>query len=92
MQVEVELVRQAVPLSLAPLTLEDDPRAKDGNWYKGWESVPEPRDLRVISDTIINTQTGTGNRIEFWDSHGTPFPTKGKIRRYIDIGRLNKGR
>jgi hypothetical protein len=71
---------------------EGDPRAKDGDWYKGWESVPEPRDLRVISDTIINTQTGTGNRIEFWDSHGTPFPTKGKIRRYIDIGRLNKGR
>jgi hypothetical protein len=37
-------------------------------------------------------QTGTGNRIEFWDNHGTPFPSKGKIRRYIDIGRLNKGR
>jgi hypothetical protein len=69
-----------------------DPRAKDGHWYKGWESVPEPRDNRTISDTIINIQTGTGNRIEFWDYHGTPFPTKGKIRRYIDIGRLNKGR
>jgi hypothetical protein len=71
---------------------EGDPRSKDGDWYKGWESVPEPRDLRVVSDVILNVQTGTGTRIEFWDNHGTPFPTKGKIRRYIDIGRLNKGR
>jgi hypothetical protein len=71
---------------------EGDPRAKDGDWYKGWESVPKPYDLRVVSDTIVNAQTGTGNRIEFWDDHGTPYPTKGKIRRYIDIGRLNKGR
>ena len=71
---------------------EGDSRAKDGDWYKGWESVDEPRDLRVISDTIVNVQTGTGNRIEFWDSHGTPMKSKGKIRRYIDIGRLNKGR
>jgi hypothetical protein len=69
-----------------------DPREKGGDWYKGWEAVEQPRDHRVISDTIVNTQTGTGNRIEFWDSHGTPFETKGKIRRYIDIGRLNKGR
>jgi hypothetical protein len=69
-----------------------DPRAKDGDWYKGWEAVEEPRDLRVISDTIVNVQTGTGNRIEFWNSQGTPLPTKGKIRSYIDIGRLNKGR
>ncbi len=71
---------------------EGDPRAKDGDWYKGWESVEEPKDLRVISDIIVNTQTGTGNRIEFWNSMGTPLPSKGKIRRYIDIGRLNKGR
>jgi hypothetical protein len=71
---------------------EGDPLAKDGDWYKGWESVPEPRDLRVVSDIIMNVQTGTGNRIEIWNINGTPFPTKGKIRRYIDIGRLNKGR
>ena len=71
---------------------EGDPLAKDGDWYKGWESVPEPRDLRVISDTIVNVQTGTGNRIEFWDNHGTPLKSKGKIRRFIDVGRLNKGR
>jgi|GEM_PF-688941 len=63
-----------------------------GDWYAGWEGVPEPRDLRVISDTIVNVQTGTGNRIEFWDTHGTPLQSKGKVRRYIDIGRLTKGR
>jgi len=67
--------------------------ADDGkDWYAGWEGVPDPRDLKVISDTIVNVQTGTGNRIEFWDSHGTPLKSKGKIRRYIDIGRLTKGR
>jgi len=46
----------------------------------------------VISDIIVNVQTGTGNRIEFWNSTGAPLSSKGKIRRYIDIGRLNKGR
>ena len=45
-----------------------------------------------MSDIIVNTQTGTGHRIEFWDSHGTPLKNKGKIRRYIDVGRLTKGR
>ncbi len=61
-------------------------------WYPGWEGVPDPSDLRVISDTIVNVQTGTGNRIEFWDDHGTPLKSKGRVRRYIDIGRLTKGR
>jgi hypothetical protein len=70
----------------------NDPMAKDGIWYKGWEGVDKPKDLRVVSDIIVNVQTGTGNRIEQWGGHGTPFPSKGKIRRYIDIGRLNKGR
>ena len=65
---------------------------KDGGWYPGWDEVPEPRDLRTVSDMIVNVQTGTGNRIEFWDSHGTPLKSKGKIRRYIDVGRLTKGR
>jgi len=63
-----------------------------GEWYPGWDSVPEPRDLRIVSDMIINVQTGTGNRIEFWDNHGVPLKSKGKIRRYIDVGRLTKGR
>jgi hypothetical protein len=66
--------------------------AKPQPWYKGWPSVEEPRDVRVVSDIIVNVQTGTGNRIEFWDSNGTPLESKGKVRRYIDVGRLTKGR
>jgi hypothetical protein len=69
-----------------------DPKATDGVWYKGWGKIEEPKDLRVIADVIVNVQAGTGNRIEFWNAQGTPYPSKGKIRRYIDIGRLNKGR
>jgi hypothetical protein len=65
---------------------------KGKKWYAGWDEVPEPRDLRAVSDTIVNVQTGTGNRIEFWDGHGTPYDSIGKVRRYIDIGRLTKGR
>jgi hypothetical protein len=64
-----------------------DPKAADGVWYPGWEGVPDPKDNRIISDIIVNVQTGTGNRIEFWNSEGSPFNSKGKIRRYIDIGR-----
>jgi hypothetical protein len=63
-----------------------------GEWFPGWDEVPEPRALVVVSDIIANVQTGTGNRIEFWDNSGTPLASKGKIRRYIDIGRLTKGR
>jgi hypothetical protein len=61
-------------------------------WYKGWPGIEEPRDVRVVSDIIVNVQTGTGNRIEFWDSNDTPLDNKGKVRRYIDVGRLTKGR
>jgi hypothetical protein len=71
---------------------ENDPKSKDGVWYKTWEGIDEVRDLRVTTDIIVNIQTGTGNRIEFVDNTGTPLPTKGQVRRYIDIGRLNKGR
>ncbi len=66
---------------------EDDPA-----WYAGWPGVERPQDLRTVSDTVANVQTGTGNRIEFWDSHGTPFASAGKVRRYVDVGRLTKGR
>jgi hypothetical protein len=66
--------------------------ALTGEWYPGWEGVPKPMDLRYVSDIIINVQTGTGNRIEFWDAEGSPMKSKGKIRRYIDVGRLTKGR
>jgi hypothetical protein len=70
----------------------EDALAEDADrWYAGWAGVEKPRDLRVVSDTIVNVQTGTGNRIEFWDGHGTPFASKGKTRRYIDVGRLTTG-
>jgi hypothetical protein len=60
--------------------------------YEGWENVPEPRDLTVVCDVIVNVQTGTGNRIEIWDRNGTPMSSKGKMRRFLDVGRLTKGR
>jgi hypothetical protein len=63
-----------------------------GPWYESWDGVEKPDDLIVVSDTIVNVQTGTGNRIEFWDRHGVPLKNKGKIRRFIDVGRLTKGR
>jgi len=66
----------------------DDP---DFEEYVGWESVPDPRDLSVVSDMIVNVQTGTGNRIEFWDRIGTPMKSKGRMRRFIDVGRLTRG-
>jgi hypothetical protein len=69
-----------------------DPASEDGVWYPTWEGVDQVRDLRVVGDIIVNVQTGTGNRIEFWDNTGTPLTNKGKIRRLVDIGRLNKGR
>jgi len=46
----------------------------------------------IISDIIVNVQTGTGNRIEFWDRTGTAFESEGKVRSFIDVGRLTKGR
>jgi hypothetical protein len=67
-------------------------RSLTGEWFKPWDEVPEPRVVAVVSDTIINVQTGTGNRIEFWDAAGTPMGNKARIRRYIDIGRLTRGR
>src|SRR5690606_1265435 len=70
----------------------NDPRGEDGVWYRGWENVPEPRDLRVVSDVVINVQTGTGNRIEFWDNHGTPMESTRRLQRYIDVNRLTMGR
>jgi hypothetical protein len=69
-----------------------DGNKEDPSYYAGWEGVPDPRDIKVVSDTIVNVQTGTGNRIEFWDAEGTPLPNTGKVRRYIDVGRLTQGR
>ncbi len=64
----------------------------DNAAYDPYEGVAEPRDLTVVSDIIVNVQTGTGNRIEFWDRTGTSDGNVGKIRRVIDVGRLTKGR
>jgi hypothetical protein len=63
-----------------------------GDYYPPWEGIERPRDQHIVADIIVNVQTGTGNRIEFWDRSGNAFATKGKIRRYIDVGRLTKGR
>ena len=63
-----------------------------GDYYQPWEGIERPRDHHIVSDIIVNVQTGTGNRIEFWDRTGMPLASKGKIRRYIDVGRLTKGR
>jgi hypothetical protein len=65
--------------------------ADGADFYEGWEDVPEPRDSINVADVVINVQTGTGNRIEFWDAHGTPIG-RGKIRRMIDVGSLTRGR
>jgi hypothetical protein len=64
----------------------------DNEEYIGWENVPEPRDLTVVSDIIANVQTGTGNRIEIWDRIGTAMQSKGRIRRFTNVGRLTRGR
>ena len=67
--------------------------SEDGHeFYEPWDDVPEPRDSMSVADIVINVQTGTGNRIEFWDANGSPLGNAGRIRRYIDAGRLTKGR
>ncbi len=63
-----------------------------GPYYESWDAVPAPRDLHVVGDAIANVQTGTGNRIDFWDRAGTPMRSRGQIRRFIDVGRLSRGR
>jgi hypothetical protein len=69
-----------------------DPQAHDGPWIRPWDGVEQVNDLRTVGDIIVNVQTGTGNRIEFWNASGRPETSRGKIRSLIDIGRLNKGR
>ncbi len=65
--------------------------------FKGWPGIARPKTLVSTGDIIANVQTGTGNRIEFWDIHTTPILdkkgkiNKGKVRRYIDVGRLTTG-
>lgn len=61
------------------------------DWYPTWKGVDAPRDLRVVSESIANVQTGTGNRLDFWNSRGTK-PKTGDLRRFVDIQRLRRGR
>ena len=80
-QLHLEILTQSVSQQVEPRV-----------FYEGWEQVEVPRDHVIVSDMIVNVQTGTGNRIEFWDRRGADFKSKGKIRRFIDVGRLTKGR
>ncbi|MFQ5698954.1 MAG: DUF1329 domain-containing protein [Myxococcota bacterium] len=58
-------------------------------WYPAWDEVPEPRDLRVVSDAILNVQTGSGTRLEFWDSHGS-MPRLRGLRDRLDARKLRR--
>ena len=62
------------------------------DYYPGWKGIDVPRDLKTVSDIIVNVQTGTANRIEAWDVDGTPLRSMGQLRRYVDVGRLTQGR
>jgi hypothetical protein len=64
----------------------------EADYYPAWEGIETPRDLKTVSDIIVNIQTGTANRIEAWDVAGDPLRSRGQIRRYIDVGRLTQGR
>ncbi|UCE87832.1 MAG: DUF1329 domain-containing protein, partial [Deltaproteobacteria bacterium] len=59
--------------------------------YPGWKGVPTPRDLYVVSDIIVNVQTGTGNRIEYWDNSGTAMSSRRQLRQLIEVSSLAQG-
>jgi hypothetical protein len=46
-------------------------------------------DLRTVSDAIVNVQTATGNRLDFYDSRGTQ-PNLRALRRYVDVRQLSR--
>jgi len=58
-------------------------------WYPAWENVPEPRDLKIVSEALLNVQTGTGNRIEFWNVQGSP-PDLRRLRQRLDVRSLSR--
>jgi hypothetical protein len=68
---------------------EDHPERRDG-----WDGIPpgEVRDLMVVSESILNVQTGTGNRIDFWDVIHRPLSSGKEVRQLLDVGRLTRGR
>jgi hypothetical protein len=59
-------------------------------WYPAWENVPEPRDLKIVSEALLNVQTGTGNRIDFWNAQGSQ-PDLRKLRQQLDVRSLARG-
>ena len=42
--------------------------------------------------TLLPSDPDDPNPVEFWDRTGTPLKSKGRIRRFIDVGRLTRGR
>jgi hypothetical protein len=63
---------------------------KARQWYPAWEGVPAPRDLKIVSEALLNVQTGTGNRIDFWNVQGSQ-PDLRELRRKLDVGSLARG-
>ena len=63
---------------------------KAREWYPAWENVPAPRDLKLVSEALLNVQTGTGNRIEFWNANGTQ-PDLRRLRQRLDVRSLSRG-
>jgi hypothetical protein len=62
--------------------------------HEPWEGVEEGdvKDLVVVSESILNVQTGTGNRIDFWDISSRPMKNSKRVRQLLDVGRLTRGR
>jgi len=63
---------------------------KARSWYPAWENVPEPRALQIVSEALLNVQTGTGNRIDFWNAQGSPPPLR-DLRQRLDVRSLARG-
>jgi len=63
---------------------------KARDWYPAWDNVPEPRDLKIVAEALLNVQTGTGNRIEFWNAQGSP-PDLRRLRMKLDVRSLSRG-
>lgn len=63
----------------------------DPDYYPGWEDVPSPRDAKTVADVVLNTQTGLGTRIEYWDHHGSPIGGRPEIETYLDQTMRDQG-
>ena len=65
-----------------------------GKWFEDRESAGAAL-ISVVADVIINVQTGTGNRIEFWDARHGPRGERGEPprqgARLLRVGRADQG-